>query len=222
MDNLFSRLIEILIALPVILISLSVHELCHGLMAFWLGDSTAKSMGRLSLNPLRHIDPIGFLALLFFHVGWAKPVTVDSRYFKKPKRDMALTALAGPVSNFLLAFIASFLYVILVKLGVRSGLLSSDQVTAYSVLCMMASYLVSINLGLGVFNLIPIPPLDGSKILYAFLPYRVIYRIVPYEKYIQLVLLLALWLGALSGPIQAVVSYLVQLFLQIAQGVIPL
>ena len=222
MEKFISQLIQILIALPVILISLSVHELCHGLAAFWLGDSTAKSMGRLSLNPLRHIDPIGFLALLFFHVGWAKPVMVDSRYFKKPKRDMALTALAGPVSNFLLAFLSSFLFVLLLKLGDSFSLFSSDRATAYSVLCTMASYMVSINLGLGVFNLIPIPPLDGSKILYAFLPYRVIYRIAPYEKYIQLVLILLLWLGAFSGPIQTAVSYLYNLFLQIAQGVIPL
>jgi Zn-dependent protease len=214
------RLIEILITLPVILISLSVHELCHGYAAYRLGDPTAKTMGRLSMNPLKHIDPFGFIALIFFKIGWAKPVMVDSRYFKKPKRDMAITALAGPVSNFLLAFLSSFLYVFLLKIGIRFGLLTGESVSPFQVLCLMAQFFVTINLGLGVFNLIPIPPLDGSKILYAFLPYRIIYKIAPYEKYIQLVLLLLLWFGFLSAPIQNVVSFFFHLFISIAKGVI--
>lgn len=223
MENVISRLIEILITLPVILISLSVHELCHGYAAYRLGDPTAKAMGRLSLNPLRHIDPFGFLALLLFRVGWAKPVSVDARYFRKPKRDMAITALAGPLSNFLLAFVSSFVFVFLLKIGTHFGLLShGDTMTPYSVLCTMASFMISINLGLGVFNLIPIPPLDGSKILYAFLPYQVIIKIAPYEKYFHLILILALWLRVLSLPINAIVSFFFRLFLNIAQGVLLL
>ena len=164
MNQIALRLFEMLITLPVILISLSVHELCHGYAAYRLGDPTAKSMGRLSMNPLKHIDPIGFFALLFFRVGWAKPVMVDARFFKKPKRDMALVSLAGPLSNFLLAFISSFLFVFLLKMGTALGLLGTGStMTPFGVLCSMAMYMVSINLGLFVFNLIPIPPLDGSK-----------------------------------------------------------
>jgi len=109
MEAIVSRIVEILITLPAILISLSVHELAHGFAAYKLGDPTAKFMGRLSLNPLRHIDPIGFICMMLFRVGWAKPVNVDTRFFKKPKRDMAICALAGPLSNFALAFVFSFI-----------------------------------------------------------------------------------------------------------------
>lgn len=220
MDQITSRIIEILITLPVILISLSVHELCHGFAAYKLGDPTAKGMGRLSMNPLRHIDPIGFIALLFFRVGWAKPVMIDPRYFKNPKRDMAICSLAGPISNFLLAFIFSFIYVFLVRIGLSLGLLYVAKTSYFEVLCMMAMYMVTINLGLGVFNLIPIPPLDGSKILYAFLPSRIVFKILPYERYIQLVMLLLLWTGFLSGPIHIAVSFFYELFMKIAQGAI--
>lgn len=220
MEQFVSRLLEFLITLPPILIALSVHELMHGYAAFRLGDPTAKYMGRLSLNPLRHVDPIGFLSLMFFHIGWAKPVSVDPRYFKKPKRDMAITALAGPLSNFLLALTSSFLYVFLFRIGYRFSLLGQSSVTAYDVLLMMASYMITINLGLGVFNLIPIPPLDGSKILYAFLPYKVVYKIAPYERYIQFVMILLLALGVLSVPIGTVVSFFSNLFLNLAKGVL--
>jgi Zn-dependent protease len=211
--------LEFLLTLPVILISLSVHEWMHGYAAYRLGDSTAKYMGRLSLNPLHHIDPIGFIALAFFHVGWAKPVVVDARNFKNPKRDMALCAMAGPASNFILAFLSSFLYVFLGRIGMQFGLFS-DGATPYYFLFQMAGLMITINLGLGVFNLIPIPPLDGSKVLYAFLPYKIIFKIAPYEKYIQLVMLLLLWLGVLSPVIGSAVSFFYRLFVNLAQGVI--
>lgn len=217
MEQITQRIIEILITLPVILISLSVHELCHGYAAYKLGDPTAKSMGRLSLNPLRHIDPFGFVALLLFRVGWAKPVMIDPRYFRKPKRDMAICSLAGPLSNFVLAFLSSFVYVFLVNFGYTHNLSFQSAGTYFGVLCMMAGYMVTINLGLGVFNLIPVPPLDGSKILYAFLPARIIYKIYPYEKYIQLVLLVLLWTGFLSVPIHTAVSFFYESFIKIAE-----
>jgi len=216
-ENLISWLLDFLITLPVILISLSVHEWMHGYMAYRLGDPTAKSMGRLSFNPLRHIDPIGFLALMFFHVGWAKPVSVNSRYFKNPKRDLALTALAGPASNFVLAFVCAFLSVFLFKIGLSLDLLTK---TPFLVFCTMVDSMVIINLGLCVFNLIPIPPLDGSKILYSVLPYQVIYKIIPYEKYIQFVMIFLLWLGVLSKPIQLAVQFFYTLFMNLAQGVL--
>lgn len=220
MERVINFLLDFLMTLPVILISLSVHELMHGAAAMWLGDPTAKNEGRLSLNPLRHIDPIGFLALVFFHVGWAKPVSVDPRYFKKPKRDMAITALAGPVSNFILAFLFSFVYVLLYRIGVQTHLFLTEDTTPFQVLFQMCGMMITINLGLGVFNLIPIPPLDGSKILYAFLPYRIIFKIAPFERYIQFALMILLYLGFLSKPIGFVVQFVYSIFINLAQGVI--
>lgn len=217
MEQITQRIIEILITLPVILISLSVHELCHGFAAYKLGDPTAKSMGRLSLNPLKHIDPFGFIVLLLFRVGWAKPVIINARYFKKPKRDMAICSLAGPLSNFVLAFLFAFVLVFLERLGIAFSLVFQTPATYFGVLCMMAKFMVTINLGLCVFNLIPIPPLDGSKILYAFLPGRIIIKILPYEKYFQLALLLLLYTGFLSTPIHSVVSTFYHLFIKIAE-----
>ncbi|MBR2615866.1 MAG: site-2 protease family protein [Clostridia bacterium] len=216
MDQILSRIYDVLLSLPVVLIALSVHELMHGYAAYRLGDPTAKFLGRLSLNPLRHIDPFGFICLLLFRVGWAKPVSVNPRFFKNPKRDMAITALAGPLSNFLLAFLASFLYVFLWKAGFQYGW---NSLFFYSSVLDMAIMMVTINLGLGVFNLIPIPPLDGSKILYAFLPQRVILKIAPYEPYMQFGLLFLLALGILSTPINAVVSFLYSTFMNLAVGV---
>lgn len=220
MENIISRLLQILLTLPAILLSLSVHELCHGYAAHYLGDPTPKAYGRLSLNPLKHIDPFGFIALLLFRVGWAKPVMVNSRYFKNPKRDMALTALAGPLSNFLLAFLFSFISVFLDRIGISLSLFSSDSISPYYVFCLIVYFMVPINLGLGIFNLIPIPPLDGSKILYAFLPNHVIYKILPYENYIRLGLIILLWLGFLGTPLAQAVNFLENLFMNLAKGVI--
>lgn len=218
MEAIVTRIVEILITLPAILISLSVHELAHGFAAYKLGDPTAKFMGRLSLNPLRHIDPIGFICMMLFRVGWAKPVNVDTRFFKKPKRDMAICALAGPLSNFALAFVFSFITVFLYYIGITTGLYFTSVV--FDVVFQMISCMVYLNLGLGVFNLIPISPLDGSKILYRFLPDRVLWKILPYEKYAQFVLFLLLFLDVLSVPLHSVVNSIGELFITIAQGVI--
>ncbi len=218
MNQMISWLINFLITLPVILFSLSFHELMHGYSAYRLGDPTAKNMGRLSLNPLSHIDPIGFLAMVFFHVGWAKPVPINPMYFKKPKRDMAISAVSGPLSNFLLAFIFSFVYVALYRLGLKNASLFDSK--AFSVLFTMVGYMVTLNIGLGVFNLIPIPPLDGSKILYAFLPNRIVYKILPYERYIQFGMLILLWIGVLSIPLELAVSGIYRFFVTVAQGVL--
>ncbi len=220
MEKIVSWLLDFLMTLPVILISLSVHEWMHGFAADRLGDPTARQMGRLSLNPLHHIDPIGFLFLIFFHFGWAKPVMVDSRYFKKPKRDMALTALAGPLSNFLLAFLSSFLYVLIYKVALQFVFVTSFSASVVRTVMTMAGYMVTINLGLGVFNLVPIPPLDGSKVLYSFLPYQVIVKIMPYERYLHLGLILLLAVGVLSVPINSAVSFFYRLFIGIAQEVL--
>lgn len=190
--SLLSALLYALLAV----FCLTVHELSHGLAAFALGDRTAKQNGRLSLNPLRHIDWFGLVLMLTAGVGWAKPVPVDLRHFKHPKRDMALTALAGPISNFLLAYLFMVLFRLSLHLGEPSSLLPQALASG-----------VMLNLGLGVFNLIPVPPLDGSRVLFAFLPDKIYYTLMKYERYIMVVLLALVWLGALDTPLNAAVSY---------------
>ncbi|MGN1015261.1 MAG: site-2 protease family protein [Butyricicoccus sp.] len=192
------QLIDLLISIPGLLLCLSVHEAAHGLTAYKLGDPTAKSAGRLTLNPFQHLDVIGTLCLLFFHVGWAKPVPVNSRYFKKPRRDIALVSLAGPISNFLLAFVLLF---------VRQYLMRSSLMPVF-VLGLMAYYGAVMSIGLGVFNLIPIPPLDGSKILMSFLPWEMAVKYTKYEQYIQFALLLLLFFGVLNTPLNFCINHI--------------
>ena len=163
-----------------VLVCLTVHETCHGLAAYALGDPTAKRMNRLSFNPLHHIDWLGLAAMFLCGFGWAKPVPVDMRYFKNPKAGMALTALAGPVSNFLLAFLLMFLASVV------------SRFTAGPVAFLMTTAILSI--GLGLFNLVPIPPLDGSKVLFSLLPDRAYYTLMRFERFGMLVLLLIIWL----------------------------
>ena len=193
-----------------VFLCLTVHETCHGLAAYALGDPTAKRAHRLSLNPLHHIDWFGFAAMLLVGFGWAKPVPVDMRYFKKPRQGMALTALAGPVSNFLLAvlllFGARIAYHHYVDTVFCNGLLSFLAMTA------------NMSIGLGLFNLIPISPLDGSKVLFAFLPDAAYEKLMRYEKYGMIVLLVLVWLGVgdnlLSTAIYRVYAFLVNLIVR--------
>ena len=201
-------LIQFLFVVPCVLIALTFHEFAHGYMAYKLGDPTAKNFGRLTLNPLKHLDPIGTICMIFFHFGWAKPVPINSRYFKKPRRDMALTAAAGPIMNFILAFFGVLVCRILTRIFVAFPA-QSDFVyyIQYSALTLF-SYFHMLNLSLGVFNLIPIPPLDGSRIFYIFLPAKWYFGVMKYEKYIQLALLVLLWTGLLSRPLSAAVSWI--------------
>ena len=186
---------------------LTVHETCHGLAAYALGDPTAKRAHRLSLNPLHHIDWFGFAAMLLVGFGWAKPVPVDMRYFRRPKQGMALTALAGPVSNLLLAVLlllgARIVYCSYVDTVLCSGALSFLLTTAY------------MSVGLGLFNLIPISPLDGSKVLFAFLPDSAYDKLMRYEKYGMILLFVLVWLGVgdniLSAAIRRVFAFLLNI-----------
>jgi len=186
-------LIELLVRVIAVLLAISIHEMSHGFGAYLLGDKTAKSMGRLSLNPLRHLDIVGSLCLLFFGFGWAKPVMVNPGYFKKPKRDMALTSLAGPLSNFVMAFLGLLIF----KLLSMAGLLFYGQLWSEIVAEFLSTF-VMLNIGLGVFNLIPIPPLDGSKIFLPLLPNRIYFDIMRYEHLGWIVLMVALTLDVLD------------------------
>lgn len=190
----FSSMWDAVLRLAAVFLCLTVHETCHGLAALALGDPTAKSQHRISLNPLRHIDWIGLLLMFVAGFGWAKPVPVDPRYFKNPKRGMALTALAGPLSNLALAFLA--------LLGAKAVYLYSPDVASWNQLLFFLLYtLAPLSIGLGLFNLIPIPPLDGSKVLGALLPDRLYITQLRYERYGLAVLLVLSFLGIGGGII---------------------
>ena len=176
-----------------VLLCLTIHELCHGLAALSLGDPTAKSMDRLSLNPLRHIDWLGLLMMFTVGFGWAKPVPVDPRYFKDPKKGMALTALAGPASNFMLAF-----SLILISKGIY---LYADYTPVWNGIYNFLHLTAVLSIGLGLFNLLPIPPLDGAKVLGGLLPDRTYFALMRYERYGMLLLLLMSFADVGSGVI---------------------
>ena len=179
------------------LIALTVHEYCHGYAAYKLGDNTARNLGRLTLNPLRHIDIVGVITMIFFHFGWAKPVPINARNFKRPKRDFAITALAGPLSNILLAFLSTPLFLLITTVAIRN----SDSISSEFLIkliynaILFLQYFVIINLGLGVFNLIPLPPFDGSRIINVILPEKWYFKIMRYERYIYFGVIGWLFLG---------------------------
>lgn len=178
---------------------ITVHELSHGFVAYKLGDPTARNAGRLTLNPIKHIDLIGLLMMLVAHVGWAKPVPVDMRYFKDPKRGMALTALAGPVSNFLLALVVLLAGSLLYRFG--------PDTLAVGYILLFLCYMAVLSVGLGLFNLIPIPPLDGAKIFYSVLPDKAYRTMLYYERYIRFLVLILAWFGFFSGPLDFCIGW---------------
>lgn len=218
------ELILILLTFPVVLISLVIHELAHGWVAKKLGDPTAKYMGRLTLNPLPHLDPIGTVSMLLFGIGWAKPVPIDPRYFKNPKKGMALVGLAGPVSNLILAFIAAILNRITV-VGINAVVMSpSPNMGLFNVLLIfewLFFLFEFMNISLAVFNLIPIPPFDGSRIFYAFLPDKYYFGVMRYERQIMMITLVVLFLGVLDIPLayaRSGISYLFDFIIGLVPG----
>ena len=185
------------------LLCITFHETCHGLAAYRLGDNTAKRKGRLSLNPLKHVDLMGLIMMALFRFGWAKPVPVDMRNFKNPKAGMALTALAGPVSNVVLAYAAVVLCNFVMFLADRLG--STWLLLA---LAQFFVYVEIISAGLAVFNVFPIPPLDGSKVLFALLSDRAYDQLMRYEKYGMGLLMALLVTGAIDRPLGAMRDWL--------------
>lgn len=177
-------------AFAVVFLTMPIHEFAHAFVAVKLGDDTPKWQGRLSLNPFRHIDYIGALMIILFGFGYAKPVQINSRNFKHPKSGMALCAVAGPAANLIVAFIFLVAFNLL-------AMLRGDFVGYLVIMCY---YIAIINIQLAVFNLLPIPPLDGSKILAVILPNRLYYKLMSYERYMIIILMILLYIGVLSTP----------------------
>lgn len=195
--------VQFLLLIPIILFSLSVHESAHAYIAHKLGDDTARNFGRITLNPAKHFDPVGFLFLLLFGFGWAKPVPVNTRNMKNGRRGFVATSIAGPISNILLAFVSAILaeltLVVLTHIPNMGGI--SGMLT-YSFFQMA----VSLNVGYAVFNLLPIPPLDGSRLWTALLPRKIAEWTFRYERYMQYALLIFLCLGAFTDVINNITS----------------
>lgn len=189
MLDIFTRegLIAFLYTLPALLISLSIHEFAHAWMAYKQGDITQKIRGRLTLDPFKHIDPFGFICIALFGVGWGKPVMIDDRNFKNKARGTMLTAFAGPASNLLLAIFLTLILKLLMIVGIVEVTATS---TVASVLIKMLLYTIQFNIVFGIFNLIPLPPLDGAKVLEFFLPGRTKAIMYTLERYSFLIIML--------------------------------
>ncbi len=200
--KLFSRLFVVFCTMP-------IHEYSHALIATKLGDQTPRLSGRLTLNPMAHISPMGAIMIFLFGFGYAKPVSVNPRNFKDAKKGMALTAIAGPISNLLMGFIFIMLATIYSNLFHTSNTLS---VAIFYFLFFAGS----INVNLAVFNLLPIPPLDGSRILQLLIPAKYYYKFMQYERYVVLVVFVLIATGVLSGPLSAISYFIISLFTKIA------
>ena len=177
-------IIELLFTLLIVIFALSVHEAAHGFVAYKMGDPTAKNLGRLTINPAKHLDPIGFIAMLVFGFGWAKPVPINTRNFDKPKWGMALTGIAGPIANFLMGILGTVLYGFFTPWCIKMSYSEGIVANLANVLPIFFYLLAMYNFIFMAFNLIPLPPFDGSRFFYAFLPVKVYFKVMKYERYI--------------------------------------
>ncbi|MBM9605562.1 site-2 protease family protein [Desulfopila inferna] len=199
-------LTKIVLLAPPILLALTLHEFAHGYVAYRLGDPTAKTSGRLTLNPISHLDPFGTLAFFLINIGWAKPVPVNGAYFRNPRKDMLWVALAGPVTNLILAIasalVAKFLYQMLYILP-DSGIIPAIIAPLFE----MIKASIWINLVLCIFNFLPIPPLDGSRILMGLLPDKMAETFSSFERYGFVLILILAFTGILSKMIFPVIQF---------------
>lgn len=188
------KIVPYILTALAVLITLTVHEFSHGYVAYLLGDDTAKNRGRLTFNPLAHIDPFGAICMILFKFGWAKPVPINPRNFKNPRLGFAISSLAGPISNLLCALLGAGAYLVLFK--VLSTLSVSGFLLSLLINLLNFIYIFHfVNIGIAVFNLIPVPPLDGSRVLTAVLPTRLYFKIMRYERMTYFILIGWLLLG---------------------------
>lgn len=200
--NLFSRLFVVFCTMP-------IHEYAHALIATKLGDQTPRLSGRLTLNPMAHISPLGAVMIFLCGFGYAKPVSVNPRNFKDAKKGMALTAIAGPISNLIMGFVFIFIATLL------SNIINTESVLSFAIFYFLF-FAGSINVNLAVFNLLPIPPLDGSRILQLLIPAKYYYKFLQYERYIVIVVFVLIATGVLSRPLSAISYFFIDLFVEIA------
>ncbi len=198
-----TSLLSLILSIPGLFLALSFHEFAHGYAAYLMGDNTARYDGRLSLNPLAHLDIVGTLCLLFFHFGWAKPVPINPYNFRNRKWGTIIVSLAGPMANFVLAILCTIAYKLI------AAFVPNSQIAEF--FFMIFLYAQVMNVGLMVFNLIPIPPLDGSKVLMEFLPSNLRYKMYGIERYSGIILLLLIWTNALSPLLSTVAGWVYSL-----------
>ena len=204
--------IELLISVIAVFVCMTVHECSHGLVSYWLGDPTAKKMGRLSLNPLHHLDWVGELCMLVFRFGWAKPVPINPNYYKNFRLGTVLVSIAGPISNIVLAFLTLLIY------GIVQIFVPIPELALTFIWTM-----VFMNLGLAVFNCLPIPPLDGSKVVFALLPEKAYRMVLRYERYGFLLLMALIYLNdTFDGLLNRGVDNLLNELLHIVNSIILL
>ena len=204
--SLLDVIVFIISSFAVIFLTMPIHEFAHAWAANKLGDPTPRYYGRLSLNPFNHIDYMGALCIVLFGFGWAKPVSVNPRNFDNPKVGMAVTAFAGPLSNLLLAFIATFFSGAFIKLYFITNTLFFEYI-------LLFFYWISyINVRLALFNLVPIPPLDGSRLLGVILPDRIYYKLMQYERYLYFIVLGLIFVGALDVPLTFLTERILSIF----------
>ena len=225
-----SYILQKIIMIPIVLIALTFHELAHGLVSAKLGDPTPRLTGRLTINPLAHLDPIGAILMVLTGFGWAKPVQINPRYYKNPKYGMAITAAAGPLSNLAMAFIAMLIYTAVVIIGCKTGQFHYENAAVYymdgarpDVLFRIMNFIsifVNVNLCFMVFNIIPIPPLDGSRILGLFLSNEAYFKLQQYERYSFMLIILLSVSGVFSRFIGTGVGFFMELLMRFSMIIV--
>ena len=209
MIGLFSRLFVVFCTMP-------IHEYAHALIATKLGDETPRLSGRLTLNPMAHVDLLGALMIFLCGFGYAKPVSINPRNFKDPKKGMALTAIAGPISNLIMGFVFIVLATVFKNIIEIAGIITQDNYLILNAIYSFMFFAATINVNLAVFNMLPIPPLDGSRILQLLIPAKYYYKFLQYERYVVIIVFVLILSGVLSAPLSIISSLILELFSNIA------